>query len=328
MRKAALDIGVTSGASMSQIVKMARQAEHADVHGIWIGEDLRRGGDVFVQASVAMLNAPSKIVGIGVTSPLVRNISTIARAGAALGEIDPARFRLGLGVGGLQDLVRLGLPADRPIALLRNAVQTLRRMWSGETLTIQDEHLDIHQFKASYQAQAKIAIYLGVRGPKLLRLATGIADGVILSGPMTYLKKAIDIVRRVAAKRKSQDDLKTVVWLPTLVSRRQIDQELARVVAATVIADTPTQVLEMAEISYEAVEQVQKTAQKRGYWAASKHVTDRLLHDFTISGKPSRIVEVFDALAGLGVDELVFGPPYGSPPLRSVREVVEAWARQ
>jgi 5,10-methylenetetrahydromethanopterin reductase len=327
LKKAALDLGVTSSTSMSQIVKIAAQAEHADVHGIWIGEDLRRGGDVFVQASVAMLNAPSKIVGIGVTSPLVRNVSTVARAGAALGEIGPARFRLGLGVGGLQDLAKLGLTVDRPIAVLRNAVQTLRKIWSGEALSVQGEHLDIQQFKASYQAQAEIPIYLGVRGPKLLRLAAGIADGVILSGPMIYLEKTIHTLRQAAAARESRDELKTVVWLPTLVSRRHIDQELARVVAATVISDTPAQVLEMAEIPYEAVERVQNTAQKRGYWAASKHVTERLLDDLTISGKPSQIIEVFCAIASLGVDELVFGPPYGNPPLRSVREVVEAWAR-
>lgn len=313
--------------STTEIVKMASQAEHSDIHGIWIGEDLRNGVDVFVQASLVLLNAPTKNVGIGVTSPLVRNATTIARAAAVLGQMDHAKFRLGLGVGGLHDLAKLHLSVNRPIAALRDSVNVLRKIWSGEALTFEDEFLDIHQFKASYRSQLGIPIYLGVRGPQLLRLAGKIADGVILSGPRAYLKKAIDILRKEVAGRGSSGGFKIVAWLPTLVLKRATDKEFARIVAATVIADSPAQVLEMAEISYERVKFVQKTARRRGYLAASKHVTDELLDSFTISGDPNSIAQVFKSIASLGVDELVFGPPYGSPPIRSLREVTEAWAQ-
>lgn len=325
MQTAALSLGVTSLAPIGKIRRIASLAEHSGVYGMWIGEDIGRGSDVFVQASAAMLTAPTTNVGIGVTSPMVRNISTIARAAAALAEIDPGRFGLGLGVGGLQDLARLGLTVEKPFMMMKDAVHALRRIWAGETLTLQGENFDLRQFLVRYQSRFNVPLYLGVRGPKLLRLAGQIADGVILSGPMAYLKKALEIVRTGAIGRGTRSRPRIVVWLPTLVVRKRKDQDLARAVAATVIADTPAKVLEMAEISETAVESVRRTARERGYPAASSYVTEELLNSFTISGNARHVSQVLQSLAELGADEVVFGPPFGTPLTRSIREVVSAW---
>jgi len=310
---------------MDRILQIASVAKGSDIYGIWVGEDIGRGYDVFVQASVMMLKAPDKKVGVGVTSPLVRNISTIARAASALREIDPGRFRLGLGVGGLQDLARLGLSVKKPVALLKDSIDALRRIWAGETLTIKGEKFDLQQFLARYRLSFSIPLYLGVRGPQLLRLAGRIADGVILSGPLAYIEKALKTVRAEAIARPLKSRLRAVVWLPTLVVRKTADKELARAVAATVIADTPPSVLEMSEIPEDVARNVRKTAQELGYTAASKHVTEKLLDSFTISGNAGYICQVFHSVAKLGADEVIFGPPYGTPIVRSIREVMKAW---
>jgi alkanesulfonate monooxygenase SsuD/methylene tetrahydromethanopterin reductase-like flavin-dependent oxidoreductase (luciferase family) len=166
-----------------------------------------------------------------------------------------------------------------------------------------------------------------VRGPSLLRLAGRIADGVILSGPLAYLKKALEMVRTSAIEQGLRSGPRSVIWLPTVVVRKKTDMELAKVVAATVIADTPPSVLEMAGISDNAVERVRRTARERGYTAASKHVAKELLDSFTISGDAKHLSHVFRSLAKLGAEEIVLGPPYGSPLARSIHEVVRAWER-
>jgi 5,10-methylenetetrahydromethanopterin reductase len=312
---------------MSQILRIAAVAERTGVHGIWIGEDIGRGCDIFTQASIMMLSARTKNVGIGITSPIVRNISTIARAAAALREIDPARFRLGLGVGGLQDLARLGLTVDKPVAMLKDAVDAMRRIWAGETVTLRGETFHLRQFLGRYRLGFTIPVYLGVRGPSLLRLAGRIADGVVLSGPLGYLKKALEMVRASAIGRGLRSRPTSVIWLPTVVVRKRTDRKLAKAVAATVIADTPPSVLKMAGISDSAVERIRKTARERSYAAASKHITKELLDSFTISGDAKHVSLVFQSLAKLGADEIVLGPPYGSSTARSIHEVVRAWER-
>ena len=325
MQKAALDLGLTSNAPIRQALSIASAAKRTGVHGIWIGEDIGRGPDVFVLTSAMMLRIPDKKVGIGVTSPAVHNITTIARAAVTLSGITPRRFRLGLGVGGLQDLSKLGVTSERPVGMLRDAVRCLRRIWAGETLTVEGESFELQRYFARYQPRYRIPIYLGVRGPKLLRLAGRIADGVLLSGPVSYLKKAISMVRSEAAERGTRSDFRVVVWTPTLVMRRKSDRGRAKVVAATVIADTPLPVLQMAGVSDDAVHIIKRLARESDYKTASDHVTDVLLDSFTISGNPEQITEVFQSLEELGADEIVFGPPYGHPVLRSVNEVVEAW---
>jgi 5,10-methylenetetrahydromethanopterin reductase len=254
-------------------------------------------------------------------------VSTIARAAAALREIHPAKFRLGLGVGGLQDLARLGLGVEKPVPMLKDTIDALRRIWAGETLTIKGEDFDLRQFLARYRTGFSIPLYLGVRGPQLLRLAGRIADGVILSGPLTYLEKALEMVRNEAISRQSRSRLRTVVWMPTLIVRKRADKDLARTTAAIVIADTPSSVLKIGEIPEDALEMVRRTARERSYLAASRHVTEEMLDSFTISGDAQRISQAFQSLVKLGADEVVFGPPYGTLVVRSIREVIKAWER-
>ncbi len=302
-------------------------AEHTPFGGIWVGEDIGRIGDVFVQASVASLNAPTKKIGIGITSPLVRNISTIARAAAALRELDPTMFRLGLGVGGLHDLQKLGIRLRNPASTLTDATQALREIWAGKVLTFKAQSLVLDRFQARYQPESNIPIYLGVRGPRLLQLAGRIADGVILSGPLPYLEEVVSIIRNELTRHGRARNFSIVIWLPTLIVHNIRDQELAKLVAATVIADAPKAVIDMADISDLAIEHVQTAAKNGGYQAAAKLVSAELLDIFTVSGNADHIVDVFESLAKLGADEVVFGPPYGSSIDNSINEVVEAWGR-
>jgi len=290
-----------------------------------MGEDIRTCRDVFLHTFRIAGLAPSKRAGIGVTSPLLRNITTIARAAAALNEVNSSQFRLGLGVGGLQDLARLGITVTRPVQAMESAVEVLRNIWSGQILTLKTETTELEQYQARYCSSTSIPIYLGVRGQHLLRLAGKVADGIILSGPVTYLEKAIRIVRNHPA-RQLPTSPRIVVWLPTVLTITKKDLRLAKSATATVIADTPKSVLEMDEVSQEAL-WLQETVRRRGYAIASTAVTDNLLNHFAIAGNAERICGVFESLGRLGADEVVFGPPYGRRPLASVREVAEMWER-
>jgi len=324
LRRALLDLGVTSAAPLSRIRGVVSIAKRSDVYGIWLAEDIDSAADVFVQAGIAMRSAPTKRIGIGMTIPLVYNISTIARASAVLMEMAPNRFRLGLGVGSVRGLARLTVEVRRPCKVLRETSEALRWIYNGETVTLKGECFELDNYLARYRPRFTIPIYLGVRGRALLRFAGRMADGVILSGPIRYVEKAIHILREEATLRRSAGSPRVVFWLPTLVTRNKADRNLARTMAATMIAGTPANVLEMTGISDGAVD-VRRTAREQGYDAASEYVTEELLNNFTISGAPEQICEVFQLLAKLGVSEVVFGPPYGREIFRSIREVVRTW---
>jgi 5,10-methylenetetrahydromethanopterin reductase len=294
------------------------------VYGIWLSED--GSCDVFVQAEVAMRSAGNRRIGIGV-SPWLHNISTIARAAATLREIDSERFRLSLRVGELPDLPSRGIEVRESYKIFAKTVDVLRKIWVGETLSLKTGNLELQQYLARVRTGFTIPLYLDVRGQKLLTLAGRVANGVILRGPVPYLKTAIEVVHGQAAHRKVGSRPRVVFWLPTLLVREKADRELARTVAATIIADTPISVLKIAGISDAAVATIQTVARERGYAELSSHVNDELLNNFTISGDSRQICDAFLSLAKLGADEIVLGPPYGHDIFDSISRIVKMWER-
>jgi 5,10-methylenetetrahydromethanopterin reductase len=324
MRKVALSVGLTSGTTIKEIVRICAETKRSSTYGIWIGEDLRAQRDVFVLTHLLMRHAPGKTVGIGVASAFAWNVTTMARAAHTLSQAHPTRFRLGIGVGGLQDLQRMGLKITQPFWTLQTTVEVLHKIWADEIITRMAGSIELHRYQARYLHGTGVPIYLGVRGPHLLRLAGRMADGVILSGPLPYLRKAIEIILNQKRHRISESDPRIVVWLPTLLIEKETDLALARKVAATVIADTPMGVLEMARLG-DDVRHLQEAARKHGYAYATRLISDDLLDQFTISGDEEHLLNAYRCLANLGIEEIVFGPPYGRKPITAIRKTAEMW---
>ena len=321
-----LDIGVTSGKQLKQILALSKLADKLDLNCVWIGDDIAKPHDVFTVASIILLKYSKVHVGIGVTSPVIRNITTIARASSSLAEIGgKKRFRLGLGIGGLQDLKALGIAASNPERELYNAAVLLRKIWEGKTLSFEDDFVLKHYYPR-YALGDQIPIFLGVRGPKLLKLAGEIADGVILSGPRTYLEKAIALVSEdVVKSQRARRNFRFVLWVPTILIDEESDLKLVKRTVAFVLADTPRKVLEMAELDYDKIKEIKTVFQRHGLAEASQLVTQELIDEAAIFGTSIQICEAFMTFEKFGVHEVVFGPPYGVDPERALAELAQTW---
>jgi len=324
-----LDIGVTSGMQLKQILGLTELAQNLGLSNVWIGEDITAPHDVFTVASIILLKSSTVNVGIGITSPLIRNISTVARASVSLTEIGgDRRFRLGLGIGGLQDLTRLGIVVKNPESLMRNAATLLRIIWKGETLSFKNGDFVVENYYTRYGLGYYIPIFFGVRGPKLLKLAGEIADGVILSGPKTYLKKAITIVKESIKKSPQPTrNFRLVVWVPTILTETHRDLNLVKQTVAFVLADTPRKVLEMAQLNFDENEKIKRIYHRFGIAKASELVTEDLIEEVAIHGNSKQMCEAFESLEKLGVQEVVFGPPYGANSQSALTKLAHAWRR-
>jgi len=325
-----LDLGITSGMQLKQILRLSELAQKLGLKYVWLGEDISGHHDVFTVASYILLKHSNLNVGIGITSPLIRNITTLARASVSLAQIGgDKRFRLGLGIGGLQDLKNLGITVKNPVSLMHNATTLLRRIWKGETVSFQaGAGFTLQRYHPSYRLSYQIPIFFGVRGPKLLMLAGEIADGVILSGPKTYLMKAASLVRTSLQKRpEASRDFPFVVWVPTILTEKPGDLKLVKRIVAFVLADTPKKVLEMAELNLNEIEKIKLAFRNEGISKASRMVTEGLIEEIAIHGNPTQICEAFKQLEKLGVQEVVFGPPYGSNPEAALTKLAQTWWR-
>lgn len=162
--------GVTAGALVDTIVA----AEECGLDEVWIADEGVARDPVPVLAAAAGRTATIRLA-TGITSPLLRHPGAIASAAATLDELGGGRAVVGLGVGGDLSLGPFGLGTDRPVGLLRDAVETIRAVHRGTSSPG-------YTPPAHATPPREIPLWIGARGPQLVRLAARVADGLFLSG--------------------------------------------------------------------------------------------------------------------------------------------------
>jgi alkanesulfonate monooxygenase SsuD/methylene tetrahydromethanopterin reductase-like flavin-dependent oxidoreductase (luciferase family) len=121
-------------------------------------------------------------VGIGVATVQSRSPIAFATSAAMLTRLTGGRFILGIGSGSIysSDTRRQWGLQEKPLATVRAYVQLVRAFLAGERVTFRNEDLNYERAELGGVPQPT-PIYLGALGPKMLRLAGEVADGVVLS---------------------------------------------------------------------------------------------------------------------------------------------------
>ncbi len=113
----------------------------------------------------------------------------LAKQAATLDQLSGGRFELGLGAGAFWDGVRaMGGPVREPkeaLDALREAATLIRGYWSGRTLRHNGEIYQAIGARPGPIPAHDIGIWLGVVGPRALRLTGELADGWVPS--MSYV---------------------------------------------------------------------------------------------------------------------------------------------
>lgn len=123
------------------------------------------------------------ILGTGVTCPTYRyHPSIVAEAFATLGILAPGRVFLGVGTGEALNEEASGAGwgayperAER----LAEAVQIIRKLWSGDWISHKGKHWTIDKAKLYDVPQQPVPIWIAANGPKSARLAGELGDGWI-----------------------------------------------------------------------------------------------------------------------------------------------------
>ncbi len=146
----------------------------------------RRFLDAFVLMS--MIAARTERIGVfpDVANLPLRPPAVLAKAAASLDVLSGGRFELGLGAGAFWDaIVAYGGPRRQPgeaLAALAEAIEVIRAVWSGERNLRQDGRF--YRLAGAHSGPLPvhpIGIWLGVTGPRALRLAGRSADGWVPS---------------------------------------------------------------------------------------------------------------------------------------------------
>ena len=318
-----IGVGLTTAMSQKTIDSVLDGVDNSGARSVWIGEDIGRGHDIFVLAAAAVMRTRTARVGTAIVPVATHTIMDIAEAAASLHDLRPGSFVLGIGIGGMQDLRRLGIAVERPVTMLRDAIRNLRALWMGEEVSLEFVEDEPVVVSINRRTPVSIPIFLGVRGPQMLRLAGELADGVIISGSAQYIERAIRRVKEAARSAHRQArDVEIVVWIPVMTTKMPNGDALAKRIVATVIGDTPRSVLDMLDIDQECVSHLKEVVARGQPDAGAELVSLEMIEEFSITGTPGQVAERFSHLAQMGVNEFVFGPPFGHNWRETVRDIL------
>jgi alkanesulfonate monooxygenase SsuD/methylene tetrahydromethanopterin reductase-like flavin-dependent oxidoreductase (luciferase family) len=114
------------------------------------------------------------------------------------------------------------------VAQLREAVQVIRAVLSGERVTFEGEFYRIRNFRLTLPLPPRpVRLYLGALGPKMLELAGEVADGVLLNwlAPETVERSLPHLEQGARRAGRSLADFEIAAFVRTCVTD---DAEAAR----------------------------------------------------------------------------------------------------
>ena len=146
----------------------------------------RRYVDTF--SLLAMIGAGTSRVGLfpDVANLPLRQPAVLAKTAATIDVLSGGRFELGLGAGGFWDAIQAyGGPRRGPgesLGALAEALEVIRKLWSGDrNLRFEGRYYRLAGAQSGPVPAHGIGIWLGVYGPRALRLVGRSADGWVPS---------------------------------------------------------------------------------------------------------------------------------------------------
>ena len=293
--------------SLKDIVTFSRFAEEAGLESVWISEAW--GRDAFL-ALAAVANATEHIkLGTGIVNVYSRSPAALAMAITTLDELSKGRAILGLGSSGARVIESWhGLRYERPFGRLREAVTIVQQILSGSQVNLQGNVFRVSDFRLAIQPpQHKIPIYIAALGPKMLRLAGRIADGVLLYlCPPSRMPDAIAEIRKGAENSKrSPASVDVAALLPTFVSenREEARRSVAAMVAYYVGGMGTYYHRQVSKSGFEADANSIRAAWMNGDRAsATKMVTDQLLDSVALAGSAEECRTRLEEFRNAGID--------------------------
>ncbi|MET7999404.1 LLM class flavin-dependent oxidoreductase [Nonomuraea glycinis] len=171
-----------------RLVTVVRRAEELGFDDVWMPDSQLLWREVFSVLTAVALGTERIGLGTAVTNLTTRHPSVVASAARTVAELAPGRLTLGVGVGN-SSVAPIGLKAATRVELAERLAQ-LRALLDGR-------EWDYGQVRSRLRDPVPVPLHLAASGPRNLRLAGEIADGVILLSGMSLetLTSAIARVR-------------------------------------------------------------------------------------------------------------------------------------
>lgn len=295
-------------------LELVRRAEALEYDTFFVADHATKQNP-YAMLAAAAVETDRIGLGTGVTNPYSRNPLLSAAAIATIDRLSGGRSILGMGAGG-HGIEPFGYDQSNPIGALADAVDVIRRLHAGETVSATTDRYSLHDAHLEFEVDREIPIYLAGRGPQLLKLAGAVADGAIAGAGLTSVEAMQYAKERVALGAeeadRDPDGIDVACWAFLSIARdREVALDAVAPFTATLVQDAvPRESLESLGIPAEDIDDVLAIddvgAADRD--TLRETVSREIVELFSIAGTPERCLEHVEGLRQSGVSHVAVLP--------------------
>lgn len=278
--------------AVPKMVEAARRAESLGFESVWVAET-RFARDGFVPAAAIAARTERILVSTGVVNVYTRNPVILAVSYATLDELSNGRAIFGIGPGSPLVLEPQGHAFERPLTRLREYVEVGRRLISGERVHYLGETVGVDGVQLEFDpVRTSIPVYLGVTGPRAMRMAGEISDGVLMNGftSCSYVRRSIQKIEagaRAAGRDPGGIDL-TLGLVTSVDGDADVARERVKPLIAMYLARFPN-IAKETGYGEEYLEGVRREVRGRGLEAGARLVSEEVVDDLAAAGTPGHV---------------------------------------
>ena len=304
----ALGVSFDGFAPFADALALARRAEEAGAGSLWMAEHLGYRQSLVSCTAFALETARATVVPTAI-SPYLWSPVSVAMAMATLAEAAPGRAALALGSGNPMFLAEAGARLERPLVAMREFIACLRQLWSGEAGAYEGEMFRLDGMRMAFCPSRPIPLYLAAMGPRMLRLAGELVDGVVLSAGLTVEYAAESLAMVEAGARAAGRDpaaLRRAAYLYIAVDadRAAAVERLRPKIAFMMRNDFVAPSVAGSGIAIDR-EAVKRAIAQRDMKAAADLIPDEAVATFAVCGAPEDCERRIAEYRAVGIDEIV-----------------------
>lgn len=276
--------------SINEMVELAKLADEVGMESIWMSDHLCFR-DCLTSAMAFLVTTKRIRVVPAPLSPYSRPPILSAMAIATMEEIARGRVAATVGTGNPTALEEVGIRVTRALKTMREYVQVLRSLLSGETVDFQGEIFNINGAKMGFKPSSAIKFYMTAVKPRMLRLAGEIGDGVLLSAGCApkYIGQCVGEIKKGADRAgRSLKERDIAAFVTTSVSDNPKEAiEASKTFLAYIFRNKHH--AENIQVGGGSVDQEGLAAAiaKRDWEGAKRFISDEVVFAHSVSGTPA-----------------------------------------
>lgn len=173
-----ISVGSRGARDRERVFDQVRAADEGGVDTAWVAESW--GEDAFTLMTQIVDRTTRLNVGSGIINVFSRTPAAIAQHFGTLDVVSGGRMVIGLGTSGANVIEHFhGVPFERPLDRMREYVEIINILLSGEPLNYEGEFFQMSRgFTLRFERERDhVPVYLATLAPKSLQITAEVADG-------------------------------------------------------------------------------------------------------------------------------------------------------